>query len=506
MSETLTVDKIIMEAMADGMAICDRGGYFINLNKPFLKIFGYKEKSVVLNKPWIMLYPEEEKERFISEINPILHLKGKWTGELEGIKRDGSKFFHEASLSVFKENSASFYIIVVRDTTNKRLFQDILIESEARYRQIAESAADIILTLTADGKVKTVNKAFEKITGRNKKKYIGNDFTCAYIHPDDSKRIKSCFSKLYKNKSRTVFEGRFCRHDGNYIWLNCGCCPVFDEKGNLKEVVIISRDVTEEKLKQEKNEKLVIKKSSELSKAKAELKQARRLSDLGALSAIVAHELRNPLATINSALYNIERKVKTGDSSIDKHIVNIKKKVAQSEKIIDNLLTYSNIKMPQYEKIRLNSFMDEIFSNAKEKARREKVKIQKMFQFPKNTVIDADPVQLQETIENLINNAVESMEDAGGNRKIDIRAWLNWNNILIISISDNGAGIDRKIIRKVTDPFFTTKSKGTGLGLAVCKQIAELHRGSIKIRSEKGKGTEVQIKIPSKRISAAEEK
>jgi signal transduction histidine kinase len=265
-------------------------------------------------------------------------------------------------------------------------------------------------------------------------------------------------------------------------------------------VVGIARDISllkkaEEVLKRDKEglKKLVNERSRELLRAQEDLDKAKHLSELGLLAATVAHELRTPLAAIRTAAYNIDKKCP--DPAIDSHIENIEKKVAESDQIIKNLLGYSSIKVPYYETVDVCALLEECLSLSKEIFHTYKVSVRKVFMCRDRCAIEADPVQLKEVFSNILHNAYESFKNRKG--KLEIRGRL-LNGYLKVSFKDNGCGIPVKYVGRVTEPFFTTKAKGMGLGLAICRQIIDLHKGSLDIEKARGKGTIVTVAFPVK--------
>jgi len=228
--------------------------------------------------------------------------------------------------------------------------------------------------------------------------------------------------------------------------------------------------------------------------AHEELIQAKRLSDIGTLAATVAHELRNPLAAINIAMHNIRRKKM--DLPIDKHLDSIEKKVFESDQIISNLLFCSRLKLPHYESVDIKSVLFECIEIIKKKDRKRRFKLIQKIEKMK-VIIDADPLQMSELFNNILNNAFDATATKNG----VITVGLEINNIASVEIyvNDNGIGIPVEDLKKITEPFFTTKAKGTGLGLTVCQQIVMLHNGEFDIKSELGVGTTVTICLPKKR-------
>lgn len=253
----------------------------------------------------------------------------------------------------------------------------------------------------------------------------------------------------------------------------------------------IERKRAEEVLRRDKEtfEKQVMERSLELLDAQQELEKAKRLSDIGTLAAIVAHELRNPLAAISLAVSNIRRKA--ANPLLEKNLQNINKKITESNQIISNLLFYSRIRMPKFETADLKAILEECVDAAKSSASRPaRIEADITICGP----LQADPLQLKEIFSNILDNACDAVSpDPRG--KIHVRASGTASSV-DIRIEDTGPGIDKDTLGKIFEPFFTTKAKGTGLGLYVCQQIVNLHGGAITVESAAGKGTIVGVTLP----------
>lgn len=257
-----------------------------------------------------------------------------------------------------------------------------------------------------------------------------------------------------------------------------------DIKGLKEAEKILRRD-------KETLERMIIERSKELVNVQMELSKTKRLSDIGMLAATVAHELRNPLAAITMATYNIKKK--TNDSILLKsHIQTIDKKVAEGDQIINNLLFYSRIKTPHFKKLDLKLIIQECIDESQKQHKEQVSIINKCFSLGE-IFIEADPVQIKEIFCNILNNSIDAVVDKKG--EIEISAKDNLDSINIY-VKDNGYGISPENLEKVFAPFFTTKTKGTGLGLAVCRQLVDLHKGTIEVKSELGNGSTVIITLP----------
>ena len=225
---------------------------------------------------------------------------------------------------------------------------------------------------------------------------------------------------------------------------------------------------------------------------KKDMEKTNRLASIGLLAATVAHELRNPLAVIQTATFNI--KAKRVNKDIDKNIANIEKKLYESNQIINNLLTYSNIKSPVRKDMNLCDTLEEAIFFAGKRFQGANVSIQKEFHCSEIN-ITGDPLQLKEVFANILNNAFQAMNP----RKkgiIKVKANVAEGKEVVIEIIDNGKGMDEDDLGKAFEPFFSKKSRGVGLGLAISAEIINLHDGSIDIKSRKGSGTELRIILP----------
>jgi signal transduction histidine kinase len=191
--------------------------------------------------------------------------------------------------------------------------------------------------------------------------------------------------------------------------------------------------------------------------------------------------------------YNIERKI--GSDKISRNLRSIKQKVNESEKIIENLLFYSKLRPPQYEKVRLYDIVNEsIRENRVYPAKEVCFSLDGMERL-RQIIIEADSHQIKEVLVNIIANAIDAIDEHG---MITLRGRIKKDRAEL-SVSDDGCGIEEEHLNRIFDPFYTTKARGTGLGLTVCRQIITLHKGTMDIKSRKGKGTVVDLSVPLRR-------
>lgn len=235
-------------------------------------------------------------------------------------------------------------------------------------------------------------------------------------------------------------------------------------------------------------EEMVEKRTIQLNKAQQNLLIAERLAVLGQLAGNISHEIRNPLNVISTSAYFLKMKVAKSDKKLQEHIAHIENEVKNTTSIIESLLSLSGMKEPRKEKINLiETFLNTIKSFTIPKSIKLKMNIPK-----KSLFITADKEQLFITFQNILKNSLQAMENKG---TLTITIKEEDENKALLSFKDTGLGISEENMEKVFQPLFSTKPKGLGFGLLICKMIVEKHGGVISIDSKLGKGTTITISL-----------
>ncbi len=236
-------------------------------------------------------------------------------------------------------------------------------------------------------------------------------------------------------------------------------------------------------------EEMVEERTKQLQKTQENLLVAERLAVLGKLAGSISHEIRNPLNVISTSAYYLKQKLDTVDETVLRRIEFIESEVKKSVAIIDTILSLSGMKEPHKEQVDIISIFNEIIDDYEMPATVQVIK-----DIPSGKIfLNADKEQLNIAFSNLIKNALESMNDKGqltlNLRKLD-------DEKVEVAFIDTGVGIAPENIDKLFQPLFTTKSRGFGFGLSICKMIMEKHSGKIEIKSEPDKGTTVILTFP----------
>lgn len=330
-----------------------------------------------------------------------------------------------------------------------------------------------ILTLELQGTIASWNPAAERITGYGYDE-IKNNWKDIF---GDS--IKGVFGHTDRMKVRPYrFNGKITKKDGSVAVLDITASLLTDDAQAVRGIILIFQDITK------------------ILEMEEQVRRQDRMATIGSLAAGIAHEIRNPLASLSGSIQVLQ-----GDLDLkadDKHLMEIVvKETDRLNKIITDFLEYARPRTDQAEHVDIALLISEtvlLLKNSRDLPPNMKISLDLG---SKNTVV-GDPQRLRQVIWNLIVNACQAMPN-GGEASITVRPVVSleddraWCEILV---SDTGAGISPDCLDKVFDPFFTTKTGGTGLGLAIAYRIIEDHGGVIVAASDSGKGTQFRVKLP----------
>ncbi|MGB9734917.1 MAG: two-component system sensor histidine kinase NtrB [bacterium] len=317
-----------------------------------------------------------------------------------------------------------------------------------------------LITLDKDLIITSVNPAALRIIGYKKGDIIGKAINT--VMPGIQLNVPA-----FKRNEMAIK-----KRDGNLIQVGYNTSNLFDDSGEIVGTVIIFQDLTE------------------MKKMEARLKRADILATAGRLAASVAHEIRNPLASISGAVQLLIEDLK-GKPEFDKPLELIFREVDRINNLVTEFLYMSKPVTNIQENVMLKPLIDEVFENIIRRSDyNPSIKLQTSVD---DTVkIKADKLKLKQALLNLVLNALHSIKDKGN---IHIGCTINDGNA-IISVEDNGEGMTEDEIKLSLEPFWTKNPGGTGLGLPVVQSIVEQHNGTLSIRSQKNKGTVVTIKLP----------
>ncbi|MBH0156363.1 PAS domain S-box protein [Fictibacillus sp. 5RED26] len=385
--------------------------------------------------------------------------------------RDGStRFFDVYKIPVFHPDGTRKNLLVFgREVTEKIESRQLLEESEARYRLLAENAMDMITTHKADGSFTYISPASFALLGKRPEEILG-DTGYGMLHPDDEEISRKAHEDLISGPCTKTVPFRLQHKDGHYVWLETSCKSITDDTGKVVEIIGVTRDISDRK------------KSEDL------LRQSDKLSIVGQLAASVAHEIRNPLTSLKGFIQFLQESQEIDPSN---YYSIMDKELNRIDQIMGQLLLLAKPQVRTYKKTCLKEIIEFVETLLQPEAIVQNIQINTRIPdvMPH---IHAEENELKQVLINLLKNAIDSMGDGG---EITIQAQM-MDSQIHISVKDQGCGIPRNRIEKMCEPFYTTKEKGTGLGLMISSKIMKEHNGELRFSSIVGKGTTASMVLP----------
>ncbi len=243
---------------------------------------------------------------------------------------------------------------------------------------------------------------------------------------------------------------------------------------------------------------LIQRKALELEEQRELHLRQEKIHAIRRLAGEIAHGIKNPLSIINNASYYLEKHISNDNEDLRKHVEIIREEILRSDNILNQIMNYSKLSSVKLTKININQALEKTLQEIHFDTYFPQMKIERNFQ-KKLPLFFFDEGHLHQILSNLILNAAEAIKEKKDklvDGTLTLSTGLKENGYLVISISDNGIGIDSKSLDKIFNPFFTTKEKGTGLGLSIVKNLVETYDGSIRAQSEKDKGSTFIIELP----------
>lgn len=372
---------------------------------------------------------------------------------------------------------------LVKDrTTELRMANEQLSESERRYRIVADNTYDWEFWLSPEGKFLYSSPSCKRITGYDADEFLADPDLLDRMHPDD-RSIFLNHQHEVQGKIPGEIEFRILHPDGTYRWISHICQPAVDKDGRFLGTRGSNRDITTHK----RAEEVLKKVSDDLERSNTELRQ---------FTFGIAHDLLNPLNIIAGCIYLFEQhyKGKLG-SQFDDLLEYSSKEFNKIKKFVQDLLTYAKIEMKSQDfySVDLSSVVDDAANNLQQDIKESGAAVR----HDNLPVVIADKIQMIRLFQNLISNAIKYRRKKSP--KIYISAEQKENEWLF-SIQDNGIGIEAKNFERIFTIFQraddTSGHPGAGIGLAICKKIVEGHGGRMWVESELGKSSTFYFTMP----------
>ncbi|MEN8699709.1 PAS domain S-box protein [Bacillus infantis] len=442
------------------------------VNEAFCRFLGYSTEEWPGVTIEDVSHPDDYKKD-LELLNEVF--AGKQTScklEKRYICKNGLQKMGLLNLSlVMGEGADEKYLLCqIVDITEQKQLEKNREESERKYRLLADNISDLIILHKHDISYLYASPSVKRILGYEPEEMLELD-ALQLIHPDDIGEVKSKQQQILHSGEPVLVTHRVKKKDGNYIWMEShvkGVGEYSHDEG--AQLLSVSRDI-EQRME-----------TSEL------LRRSEKLAVVGQMAAAVAHEIRNPLTPIKGfmQLFSDGQSFNPAFSSI---IIN---EINRIESIITEFLALAKPHSTKVEVLELNDLIRHVVDLMMPQALMDNKEL--IFKPGSESYkLHGDPNSLKQLFINIIQNALDAIEEKG---RCIISTLMADGEICAI-IKDNGCGIPEERLANLGEPFYSTKEKGTGLGLMTSYKIADDHHGRVKVESEEGKGTAVKVYFPA---------
>jgi PAS domain S-box-containing protein len=460
---------------------------FTSVNSKLAKTLGYGSGEILALRPVTEIIPEDQRDQ-VREM-----IRRREAGDDREVRystkvrcRDGTILDAEIHSSIADIDGERVVVGVAADVTNQTASHGHLRESEEYFRALTDHARDVVAIASNDHVLTYVSPSVTRVLGYAPKDLLGE--TCSKrIHPDDAQVLTSSIAALPAGGSTEPAELRLQHRNGSWRTFEVVATNLL-EHPHIRGVALNLYDITERK------------------RMERQLAQLDRLTSLGRLSAQIAHEFNNVLMGIQSVAEAIRRRA-GADPALMRFTDVITTSLKRGKRLTTDVLRFGQPARLTLRPVDVRALFrqtaDEIRPLLGGRIRLEVVCADPLF-------VRGDAGQLAQVLVNLALNARDAMEPAGGTLRLEARQAADGEiagaeRFIRISVRDTGAGISADDLPYIFEPLFTTKNRGTGLGLSVAFQVVAAHSGEITVDSQVGEGTAFHLLIPSDAAEQPEE-
>jgi PAS domain S-box-containing protein len=487
--------RSIIENILDGMITVDKYGVIRSMNPSAEKMFGCIDNEMVGHK-FTKLVPKSygaAAEPAVCAWEDLARQTGSTTMAV-GRTRRHATFPIEISLSQMTVDKQTLYVAMVRDVTERKRFELEIAADKESLAVTLRSIEDGVITTDVQGKIIMINNAGENLTGWTSKEAIGQPLKSVFNIEIDLAAQARAQKSGYRNEAQSILlstpENATLRsRDGTEHVIEQVASPIRDAKTEVAGVVLVFRDITE----RQRNE--------------AERRKAETLEQLGLLAGGIAHDFNNLLTAIigNISLASL---LLPPDDEMGTRLNDAKNASMRARDLAQQLLTFARGGAPIKKTASIGKLIQDTvsFSLRGTHSRSE-------FLFGADLwPAEIDPGQISQVIANLVVNADQAMPN-GGTLRVSCDNFIYDSDMMLIpdllpgdyiriAIRDEGVGIPEHCLKRIFDPYFTTKAKGNGLGLATTYSIIKNHNGLITVVSEVHFGSTFTLYLPALRHQA----
>jgi PAS domain S-box-containing protein len=488
--------RLLVENISDyAVYMLDPNGVITSWNAGAQRFKGYAPHEII-GEHFSRFYSAEDRKAGVPErALAISEREGKFEAEGWRVRKDGSRFWASVLIDPVRDPDGNLvgFAKVTRDLTERKAAERALQVSEQQFRLLVQSVTDYaIYMLDPQGHVTNWNAGAQRIKGYSPDEIIGQHFSKFYTEEDLVTGEPDRALQTALREGRFAKEGWRRRKDGTHFWASVVVDPIRSDDGTLVGFAKITRDVTERREAER-----------ELERAREALFQSQKMEAIGQLTGGVAHDFNNLLAAILGSLELVQKRLPSDEGRAAPLINNAIAAAKRGAALTQRMLAFARRQDLKPQLIEVHTLIDGM-TELVQRSLGPSINFENhVARFLPWVKVDAN--QMEMALLNLAMNARDAMPN-GGSITVDAEevvistatAELKPGAYICLAVSDTGEGMDETTLRKATEPFFTTKGmgKGTGLGLSMVKGLTEQSGGSLKLHSEKGRGTRAELWLP----------
>jgi len=464
----------IFDSAVDGIVVIDASGVIEAFNPAAERLFGYSQREVVgQNVKMLMPQPyRDEHDGYLARYRQTGEARIIGLGrEVQGRRRDGSMFPLHLSVGEMSVDGESRYTGILHDLSARVALEGRLRASEERWRSTIESAVDAIIVIDAGGVVEAFNPGAQRLFGYKESDVVGRNVSTLMPSPYREEHDGYLSRYLQTGAAKIIGVGREVtgrRADGSLFPLHLSVGEMV--LGGEPKFTGILHDL------------------SSRVRVEEQLREQAALVRLGEMAAVIAHEVKNPLAGIRGAVQVIGGRL-SKDSREAAVIGEILSRIDTLNGLIQDLLLFARPPQPRPAPVDVSPLVLTTAEFLSSDPAMSGVRIDVEGSAPP---LAADAELLKIVFLNLLVNSAHAMHGEG---RILVSIGVA-DGSCRVTVADAGPGIPSDIREKIFTPFFTTKARGTGLGLPTAKRLIEAHQGTIRIDCPPGGGTTVTVQLP----------
>jgi two-component system CheB/CheR fusion protein len=463
--------RTLLENLPQKIFFKDRNLVYVSCNENYARDLKIKSNEIA-GKTDYDFYPKELAEKYRADDKRIMKSGKKEDIEEEYVKNGQKVYVHTVKTPVKDENGNVVGVLGIFWDITERKTAEIAIQDAREYvESIVATVREPLIVLDENLKVISASRSFYQTFQMASEETEGLHIYDVGNQQWNIPELRRLLEEILPDNS--VFDDFevdcfFPRIGRRVMLLNAR--RIRRETDHTQMILLAIEDITERKTLQEK------------------LVTSEKLAAIGQLASAIGHEIRSPLGVIKNSAYFLNMRLKdAADEKVVKHLKILEKEVNSANLIISDLLDFARKKTPTLDQTDLNETVKNTLSIITVP---ENIRVEiKLGEIPKMLL---DKEQVQRACQNLILNAVQAMPEGG---KLTIQTTKQDDSAKLI-VRDTGVGIPKENMPKLFTPLFSTKAKGIGLGLVICRQIVESHDGNITVESRVGEGSTFTVKLP----------